>query len=58
MTLIIIIRLIPELITVGLNSNDEMLFDTFQMLDYQGKEMRTCNIDSILQNDPKLFKKK
>ena len=44
----------PELITVGLNSNDEMLFDTFQMLDYQEGD-ENINIDSILQNDPLLF---
>jgi hypothetical protein len=44
----------PELITVGLNSNDEMLFDTFQMLDYQEGD-ENINIDSILQNDPLLI---
>ena len=44
----------PELITVGLNSNDEMLFDTFQMLDYQEGD-ENINIDSILLNDALLF---
>ena len=44
----------PELITVGLNSNDEMLFDTFQMLDYQQGD-ENINIDSLLQNDPLLI---
>ena len=44
----------PELITVGLNSNNEMLFDTFQMLEYQQGD-ENINIDSILQNDPLLF---
>ena len=31
-----------------------MLFDTFQMLDYQEGD-ENINIDSILQNDPLLF---
>ena len=44
----------PELITVGLNSNDEMLFDTSSDARLsEGDE--NINIDSILQNDPLLF---
>lgn len=43
----------PQLISVGPNSNDEMLFDSFQFLQYQeGDEL--INIDSILSNDPLL----
>ena len=36
----------PELITVGLNSNDEMLFDSFQVLYYEEGD-ENINIDSI-----------
>ena len=43
----------PQLITVGLGSNDEMLFDGFQYITYQnGDEL--INVDSILTNDPLL----
>ena len=44
----------PELITVGLNSNDEMLFDSFQILYYEEGD-ENINIDSILKNDPLLI---
>jgi len=43
----------PQTITVGLFSNDEMLFDGFQYMIYEpGDEF--INIDSILINDPLL----
>ena len=45
---IITILLIPKLITVGLNSNDEMLFDSFQILYYEEGD-ENINIDSILK---------
>jgi hypothetical protein len=43
----------PQLITVGLYTDDEMLFDGFQFITYQpGDEL--INVDSILKNDPLL----
>ena len=43
----------PQFISVGLNTDDEMLFDGFQYLDYQPGD-ENINIDSILKNDPLL----
>jgi hypothetical protein len=43
----------PQLITVGWYSDDEMLFDGFQYIDYQPGD-ENFNIDSILKNDPLL----
>ena len=41
----------PQLITVGFSTDNEMLFDGFQYIDYQiGDEL--INIDSILKSDP------
>ena len=41
----------PQLITVGFATDDEMLFDGFQYIDYQiGDEL--IDIDSILKSDP------
>jgi hypothetical protein len=43
----------PQLISVGLNTDDEMLFDGFQYLEYQPGD-ENIDIDSILKNDPLL----
>ena len=41
----------PQMITVGTNSGDEMLYDSFQwMVYYPGDE--NINIDSIIKSDP------
>ena len=43
----------PQLVTVGLFTDNEMLFDGFQFITYQtGDEL--INVDSILRNDPLL----
>ncbi|MBL4593182.1 MAG: cytochrome c [Flavobacteriales bacterium] len=43
----------PQLISVGLFTDDEMIFDGFQFIVYQpGDEL--INVDSILKNDPLL----
>ncbi len=43
----------PQIITVGTNSTDEMLFDAFQFIVYQAGD-ENINVDSILTNDPLL----
>jgi hypothetical protein len=43
----------PQMITVGYNTDDEMLFDGFQYIHYQAGD-ENINIDSILKNDPLL----
>jgi hypothetical protein len=41
----------PQIITVGTNSTDEMLFDAFQVILYQPGD-ESINVDSIIKNDP------
>ncbi len=43
----------PVVISVGYNTDDEMLFDGFQYIDYQAGD-ENINVDSILKNDPLL----
>jgi hypothetical protein len=41
----------PQIITVGTNSGDEMLYDSFQWLVYYPGD-ENINIDSIIKSDP------
>lgn len=43
----------PQVISVGYNTDDEMLFDGFQYVIYQPGD-ENINVDSILKNDPLL----